>query len=83
MPMQAVQVRLSDAQLEWIDKQVEAGRYPNRSEAFRDYLRKAQLWDVLEKVLQLGDLDAPEAEVDTQLKRVRERVYQKLVAAKK
>ncbi len=82
MPMQAVQVRLSDAKLKWIDKQVAKGHYPSRSEGLRDYLRKAQLWEMLEKVLELGDIDAPEAALDRQLARVRERVYRKLTGAK-
>jgi Arc/MetJ-type ribon-helix-helix transcriptional regulator len=83
MAMQAVQVRLSDEQLAIIDRKVKEGRYPSRSEAIRDYLRKAQLWEVLEKLLELGDReDQTEAEVRRDLDRIREKVYQKMIAPK-
>jgi len=78
MTMQAVQVRLSDEQLATIDKLVAAGRYPSRSEAIRDYLRKAQLWEALEKILALGDIDAPESAVEKRLAATRQRVYETL-----
>jgi len=78
MAMQAVQVRLSDEQLDYIDQMVNAGRYPSRSEAIRDYLRKAQLWETLEKILALGDIDAPQDEVEKRLATIRQRVYDKL-----
>ena len=56
-PMTSVQVRLSEEQLKMIDRKVQEGRYPNRSEAIRDYLRKAQLWEVLERLPEMGDLE--------------------------
>lgn len=80
MAMQAVQVRLSDEQLAVIDALVVQGRYPSRSEAIRDYLRKAQLWEALEKILTLGDIEAPQGEVDTRLAQTRQRVYDTLFA---
>lgn len=78
--MQAVQVRLSDEQLAFIDQRVASGRYPSRSEAIRDYLRKAQLWETLEKILALGDIDAPQGEVEARLTQIRQRVYDTLFA---
>ncbi|MFQ5793703.1 MAG: type II toxin-antitoxin system ParD family antitoxin [Candidatus Bipolaricaulia bacterium] len=83
MAMQSVQVRLSAEQLAMIDRKVKEGRYPSRSEAIRDYLRKAQLWEVLEKLLELGDIeDQTEEEVKADLDRIREKVYQKMIAPK-
>ena len=80
MAMQAVQVRLSDEQLRMIDKAVSAGRYPNRSEAIRDYLRKAQIWEAMEQLLSLGDLDEPDDQIEKRLARIRKRVHRKFVA---
>jgi Arc/MetJ-type ribon-helix-helix transcriptional regulator len=83
MGMQAVQVRLSDEQLTLIDRKVREGRYPNRSEAIRDYLRKAQLWEALEKILDMGDReDVSEADVSRDLARTREKVYRRMIAPK-
>ncbi|MFQ5853448.1 MAG: ribbon-helix-helix protein, CopG family [Candidatus Binatia bacterium] len=83
MAMQSVQVRLSNEQLAVIDRKVKEGRYPSRSEAIRDYLRKAQLWEVLERLLELGDIEnQSEAEVKADLDRIRKKVYQKMIAPK-
>lgn len=82
MAMKAVQVRLNEEQLVFIDQMVSSGRYPSRSEAIRDYLRKAQLWETLEKILALGDIDAPQSEVDKRLAATRQQVYDKLFASK-
>ncbi len=84
MPMTSVQVRLSEEQLRLIDRVVQAGKYPNRSEAIRDYLRKAQLWEVLERLLEMGEIeDQSESEIQADLERVRAEVYQKLIAPKR
>ncbi len=83
MPMQSVQIRLSDEQLKIIDRKVKEGRYPNRSEAIRDYLRKAQLWEAMEKLLELGDREGSEEEVAADLARIREKVYRKIIAPKR
>lgn len=84
MPMQSVQIRISDEQLKIIDRKVKEGRYPNRSEAIRDYLRKAQLWEALEKLLELGDREGKsEEEVALDLARIREKVYRKMIAPKR
>ncbi|MGH8057065.1 MAG: ribbon-helix-helix domain-containing protein [Candidatus Entotheonellia bacterium] len=72
-----------DEQLALIDRKVREGRYPNRSEASRDYLRKAQLWEVLERILDLGDVeDTSEKQLKADLGRMREKVYQRVVAPK-
>ena len=83
MGMTSVQVRVSEEQLALIDQKVQEGRYPNRSEAIRDYLRKAQLWEVLERVLELGDVKGKsETQLKGDLARIREKVYQRVVAPK-
>ncbi|MEM2941658.1 MAG: ribbon-helix-helix domain-containing protein [Thermoproteota archaeon] len=83
MGMQAVQVRLSEEQLALIDRKVKAGKYPNRSEAIRDYLRKAQLWEALERIFELGDRSGQgDEEIQADLGRIREKVYQKMIAPK-
>jgi Arc/MetJ-type ribon-helix-helix transcriptional regulator len=66
-----------------IDRAVRAGKYPNRSEAIRDYLRKAQLWEVLERLLEMGDLEGSEAEIQADLTRLRADVYEKLIAPRR
>ncbi len=79
--MQPVQVRLSEEQLSELDRQVKSGRYPNRSEAIRDYLRKAQLWEALEKILSLGDMEEDsEEEVAKRRERIRQEVYEEKIA---
>ena len=84
MPMTSVQVRLSEEQLRLIDRVVRAGKYPNRSEAIRDYLRKAQLWEVLERLLEMGEIEGQsESEIQADLEHVRAEVYQKLIAPKR
>jgi Arc/MetJ-type ribon-helix-helix transcriptional regulator len=84
MGMTSVQVRMSDEQLALIDRKVEEGRYPNRSEAIRDYLRKAQLWEVLERVLDLGDVKGQDDKrIKADLARIRQKVYQQTIAPKR
>ena len=81
--MTSVQVRLSKEQLRLIDRAVRAGKYPNRSEAIRDYLRKAQLWEVLERLLEMGDLEGSEEEIRADLKRLRAEVYEERIRPKR
>lgn len=80
MPMTSIQVRLSEEQLAVIDRKVREGKYPNRSEAIRDYLRKAQLWEVLERLFEMGDLDQDETAIRDDLQRIRGEVYDELIA---
>jgi len=82
--MTSVQVRLSEEQLRMIDRAVRAGKYPNRSEAIRDYLRKAQLWEVLERLLEFGTIeDQSDEEIKADLDRIRSEVYEKLIAPRR
>ena len=55
MAMKTVQVRLTPEQLESIDRQVRAGKYQSRSEAIRDYIRKAELFEALEAFRRLAE----------------------------
>ncbi|HDI00572.1 MAG: hypothetical protein DRP94_06000 [Candidatus Latescibacterota bacterium] len=75
MPMETLQIRLSREQLSFIDQKVREGRYPSRSEAIRDYLRKAQLWEALERILELGHSEEDEEDLLARLERIREKVY--------
>lgn len=54
MAMKTVQVRLSPDQLRAIDRKVKAGRYQSRSEAIRDYIRKAEFFEALEEFRRLA-----------------------------
>ncbi|GIX46092.1 MAG: hypothetical protein KatS3mg131_0303 [Candidatus Tectimicrobiota bacterium] len=81
--MTPVQVRLSEEQLHLIDRKVQEGRYPNRFEAIRDYLRKAQLWEALEQLLQMGDLEGDEEEIRADLQRLRSEVYKTSIRPKR
>jgi len=82
--MTPVQVRLSEEQLKMIDRAVREGKYPNRSEAVRDYLRKAQLWEVLERILEFGAIeDQSDEEIKADLDRIRSEVYEKLIAPRR
>lgn len=49
MAMQTVQVRLTNEQLKLIDEKVERGEYPSRSEAIRDYVRKAEFLELFSR----------------------------------
>jgi Arc/MetJ-type ribon-helix-helix transcriptional regulator len=53
MPMQTVQVRLTKEQLKLIDAKVKRGEYPSRSEAIRDYLRKAEFLELFSRFLEV------------------------------
>jgi Arc/MetJ-type ribon-helix-helix transcriptional regulator len=45
--MKTVQIRLTPDQLKLIDRKVKAGIYQSRSEAIRDYIRKAEFFEAL------------------------------------
>lgn len=47
MPMQTVQIRLAPEQVKLIDQKIKAGAYQSRSEAIRDYIRKAEFFEAL------------------------------------
>lgn len=80
MRMETLQIRLSREQLSFIDQKVKEGRYPSRSEAIRDYLRKAQLWEALERILELGHSEESEEELSARLEQIREKVYREKYA---
>ena len=50
--MEKVQVRFPSEDLKRIEQEVEAGKYPNRSEAIRDKVRKSYL---LEAIVQMRE----------------------------
>ncbi|MFQ5794051.1 MAG: ribbon-helix-helix domain-containing protein [Candidatus Bipolaricaulia bacterium] len=84
MGMKSVQVRLSEEQLAEIDSKVKAGEYPSCSEAIRSYLRKAQTWELLERLLELSERkDQIEVPVLRDLERLREEVYREYVTPKR
>lgn len=45
--MEKVQVRFPEEDLRKIEREVEEGRYPNRSEAIRDKIRKSYLLEAI------------------------------------
>jgi Arc/MetJ-type ribon-helix-helix transcriptional regulator len=45
--MKTVQIRLAPEQLKLIDRKIKAGTYQSRSEAIRDYIRKAEFFEAL------------------------------------
>jgi Arc/MetJ-type ribon-helix-helix transcriptional regulator len=69
MRMKTVQIRLAPAQLESIDQQVKAGRYQSRSDAIRDYIRKAEFFEGLAEFRTLVQASGlTEAELLTELR---------------
>lgn len=83
MSMETLQIRLSKAQLNAIDREVEEGTYPSRSEAIRDYLRKAQAWETFQKIVEMGhSMDLSENELQSQMDKVRKDVYEDLIRSK-
>lgn len=50
--MERVQVRFPEEDLERLGEEVEEGRYPNKSEAIRDKIRKSY---ILEAILRMRD----------------------------
>lgn len=72
MPMKTVQIRLTKEQLNMIDEKVKQGKYPSRSEAIRDYLRKVELFELFNRFFEITER-APISEED--LERARERVW--------
>lgn len=77
MSMKTVQIRLTEQQLKMIDDQVKEGKYPSRSEAIRDYLRKVELFELFNRFFAITE-GKPFTEED--LERTRERVWQEKYA---
>ncbi|MCS6903224.1 MAG: ribbon-helix-helix domain-containing protein [Candidatus Bipolaricaulota bacterium] len=79
MPMQTVQVRLTKEQLKLIDERVKRGEYPNRSEAIRDYVRKAEF---LELFSRFWEITSQKPFTMSELEQARARVWQKKFASR-
>lgn len=79
MPMKTVQIRLTEEQLRLIDEKVKQGKYPSRSEAIRDYVRRAELLELFSQFFDLTE-DTPVS--SEQLARTREKVYQEFIEPK-
>ena len=79
MPMKTVQIRLTPEQLEEIDRKVKQGIYRSRSEAIRDYIRKAEFFEALiqfRKLLSRAGLK--EEEIWDDPEKIRKALYEKL-----
>jgi len=79
MPMKTVQIRLTPEQLEEIDRKVKQGIYRSRSEAIRDYIRKAEFFEALiqfRKLLFRAGLK--EEEIWDDPEKIRKALYEKL-----
>ncbi len=77
MAMQPVQIRLTKEQLKLIDEKVKRGEYPSRSEAIRDYVRKAELLELISRFYAiLGEKPFKQADLD----RIREKLWRKKYA---
>lgn len=77
--MQTVQIRLTKQQLKLIDAKVKAGIYPSRSEAIRDYVRRAELLELFSRFFDVTEDTFVSSE---QLRRARKQVYQKFIKPK-
>lgn len=51
--MQTVQIRFTSEELKFIDQKVSENKYPSRSEAIRDCVRKAQFLETLSEFRKL------------------------------
>ncbi len=51
--MDTVQIRLPTKEIEEIDMRVKRGEYPSRSEAIRDMIRRAELFDIMNSFMGL------------------------------
>jgi len=76
MAMKTVQIRLTEEQLKMIDKKVEQGEYPSRSEAVRDYVRRAETYELFNR---LFDAVSGESFSQAELEAARERLWKQKV----
>lgn len=79
MPMQTVQVRLTEEQLKLIDEKVRRGEYPSRSEAIRDYIRKVEF---LELFSRFAEVTGRKPFTMSELEQARAQVWQKKFASR-
>jgi len=75
--MKTVQIRLTEQQLNMIDEQVKEGKYPSRSEVIRDYLRKAELFELFNRFFEITE-GKPIKQED--LERIRAKVWREKFA---
>ncbi|HCP32133.1 TPA: hypothetical protein DIT45_02655 [Candidatus Acetothermia bacterium] len=81
MVMKTVQVRLTPEQLKSIDRQVQAGEYQSRSEAIRDYIRKAELFEALVAFRRLAEKAyLTEEEIWQDSEAIRKALYKEMFA---
>lgn len=79
MAMQTVQIRLSPDQLKEIDQKVKSGLYQSRSEAIRDYIRKAEFFEGLAQFRKLAaEACLDESEIWEDNESIRKDLYKKL-----
>ena len=79
MAMKTVQIRLTEEQLKMIDEKIKEGKYPSRSEAIRDYVRRAELWELFSRFLDLTEGKPISTE---KLEKTREKVYREFLEPK-
>lgn len=79
MAMKTVQIRLTPQQLESIDQKVREGKYQSRSEAIRDYIRKAEFFEALLEFRRLmSEAGLSEEEIWADDGSIRRAVYERL-----
>ncbi|OGF57346.1 MAG: hypothetical protein A2Z21_02360 [Candidatus Fraserbacteria bacterium RBG_16_55_9] len=77
--MKTVQIRLTPEQLESIDGKVDEGLFQSRSEAIRDYIRKAEFFEALAQFRALAaKAGLTEEEVWKDDEAIRKALYRKL-----
>jgi Arc/MetJ-type ribon-helix-helix transcriptional regulator len=81
MSMKTVQIRLTPDQLNIIDQKVKAGTYQSRSEAIRDYIRKAEFFEALAQFRRIaGKAGLTEEDIWQDDEQSRKALYEKLFA---
>ncbi len=81
MPMQNIQIRITPEQLKNIDEKIKAGIYQSRSEAIRDYIRKADFFEALTEFRKLAvQAGLSEEEIWQDDERLRKALYEKMFA---
>jgi Arc/MetJ-type ribon-helix-helix transcriptional regulator len=79
--MRTIQIRVSPDQLKGIDRKVKQGKYQSRSEAIRDYIRKAEFYEALAQFRSLvEETGLTEEEFLRDDRKVRKAVAEKLLA---
>jgi len=72
MTMETLQIRLTKEQLKQIDERVKRGEYPSRSEAIRDFVRKAEFLELFERFFAIASKNPL---TPTELARTRAKVW--------